>query len=929
MPNSSASGSLFLGSVVLTSALVVAGCAPDTPQSRAGVGKELAAKKDYKAAVVQFKSALQLDPGSAEIRLLLGRALLEAGDPIGAAVELKKSLDMKVPPEQVLPYLARALLVNGEEKRLTTSYGDVSLNDPKAAASLKASVATAWFAQGNPAKAKTAIAASLAAVPNYGPAVTLQARDLAELGKFNDAMALIESVLNADPSLVEAWALKGEVLLASRQDTAGAEESFRKALALDPAFIAAHLSIAAMKLGALDLAGAKAQAEQLRKVLPKHPQTTYVDAQIAFAGKEFGKAREMAQLLMRLAPNDVGILQMAGAIEGQLGSLVQAESFFNKALSIKPELALVRRNLARIYLRSGQSNRALSVLKPLLGPRSTDSEALSFAGQAHLANGDAREAEPFFRRAAAARPDDQSLRTQLALTKLSRGDVSSALAELQALSAGNTTDIYADQALVSLHLRRGALDQALAAAQAMVGKQGSSPAVYETLGLVQTTRKDLAAARAAYEQALKLDPALFSSTAALATIDMAEGKPQQARQRFEAVIKAAPNNPYAKQALAALLTRTAGPPEEIKALLLEAIKVAPTEASPRLQLIDLTLKRRQYKEALAAAQDAAAALPTDTRVLEAVGRAQMEAGNAEQSINTFRALIGLDPKSPLPYLRLADVYMATGRVSDAEVILKRSLDVQPGFAPTQAALLQLLVKANRPQEAIALARSIQATRPGEFSGYVLEAAFHLKLKAPDLAVAAYQRGLAKNPTNPELGVGYYRLLRDLDRRADSDRLASAWLKAHPDDTNFEYQVAVTHLSRNEPELAETRFKSVLERFPNHPLVLNNLAMLLVAQGKPGGLAYAQKAVDALPGRPALMDTLAMALLVENKVSEALVVQKRAVELAPSDDGLRLNLARIASKSGDKALARSELERLRSMGARFGMQAEVTKLLAAL
>ena len=114
MPNSSASGSLFLGSVVLTSALVVAGCAPDTPQSRAGVGKELAAKKDYKAAVVQFKSALQLDPSSAEIRLLLGRALLEAGDPIGAAVELKKSLDMKVPPEQVLPYLARALLVNGE-----------------------------------------------------------------------------------------------------------------------------------------------------------------------------------------------------------------------------------------------------------------------------------------------------------------------------------------------------------------------------------------------------------------------------------------------------------------------------------------------------------------------------------------------------------------------------------------------------------------------------------------------------------------------------------------------------------------------------------------------------------------------------------------------------------------------------------------------
>ena len=64
------------------------GCTPDTPQSRAAAGKELVQKKDYKAAVVQFKSALQLDPESAEGRFLLGKALLEGGDMAGAEIEL-------------------------------------------------------------------------------------------------------------------------------------------------------------------------------------------------------------------------------------------------------------------------------------------------------------------------------------------------------------------------------------------------------------------------------------------------------------------------------------------------------------------------------------------------------------------------------------------------------------------------------------------------------------------------------------------------------------------------------------------------------------------------------------------------------------------------------------------------------------------------
>jgi len=921
-------GSSLLGTVVLVSTLVIVGCAPDTPQSRAAAGKELLQKKEYKAAVVQFKSALQLDPESAEGRFLLGQALLEAGDPIGAVVELTRALKLKHPPDMVLPVLARALLVNGEDKKLTDLYGETTLEDKTAMAALKSRVATAWLGQRNPAKADAAIAAALASVPEYGPALTIRARRLGEQRRFDEALALIDQALARDPTLHEAWVLKGEVLLALRKDAKAAEEAFSKALSINPAFVPAHLSIIATRLAGSDLTGAKAQAERLRAVLPKHPQMMFVDAQLAFVSKDYTKSRELVQLLMRLSPEDLGILQLAGAVEGELGSLVLAETYFNKALNIDPGLGLARLNLGQLYLRLGQPNRVLATLKPLLASDTASGEAQALAGEAHLRLGNTQEAEASFKRAVAIRPDDQRAATLQALSHLSRNDATRAFAELSALSAqGSQT--YADRALLSAHLNRGDFNAALAAATTLVKKSPDDASAFEALGRVHVARKDYAAARAAFEQAKKLDPALTSITITLAGVDVLEGKPDVARQRLEDSIKADPRSAYPRQALAQLKLRNGAPVAEVAALLDEAIKLSPTDADLRLQRIDLSLQKRQFKEALSVAQDAVSAMPNDTRILDAVGRAQLEAGSVEQAVNTYRRLIGLDPKSVLPYVRLSDVYQSAGKLKEAEVILKRALDVQPDLPPAQAALLKLLFKSNQPKEALAYALKVQRDRPGSDSGYVLEAACHMNAKTPDAAVAALRKGLARNPASSGLALDLYKLLRQLKRNEETDRFAQTWLKAHPQDISFEYQTANTHILRGQPALAEPILQRVLARHPNHPLALNNLAFILAASGKPGAVAYAQRAVDAMPEQAAIVDTLAMALAAENRTKEALETQKRAVELAPKDNNLRLNLAKIAVQAGDKALARSELDKLQSLGARFDFQDEVSKLLKAL
>ena len=443
------------------------------------------------------------------------------------------------------------------------------------------------------------------------------------------------------------------------------------------------------------------------------------------------------------------------------------------------------------------------------------------------------------------------------------------------------------------------------------------------------SRKDYPAARAAFAQAARLDPAVFSAVGSLAAIDVLEKRPDEARKRLEDRIKSDPKSPYPRQALAELRRRSGAPMTEVAGLLDDAIKLAPTDVDPRLQRIELSLQSRQFKEALSVAQDAASAMPNDARVLEVLGRAQMEAGNVEQAVNTYRRLIGQDPKSVLPYMRLADVYEAAGKRKDAEVILKKALDVDPDLAAAQASLMRLLLKSSQPKDALAFALQVQKDRPASDSGYILEAGYYMNAKSPDAAVAAFRKGLAKSPASPGLGVGLYKLLRDLQRTDETDRFGQAWLKANPGDIAFEYQTANTRILRGELDVAEAILKRVLALYPNHPLALNNMAWILAVRGKPGAVDFAQRAVDAMPGHAAIVDTLAMALAAEKRAKEALETQKQAVAMAPKDNNLRLNLAKIALQAGDKELARNELNMLRHLGGRFELQGEVSKLLALL
>lgn len=919
--------SKLIGSVAtaLYAALVVSGCGGDSVQSLLASGQALSEKRDFKGAIIQYKTALQKDPQSGEARVLLGKALLDASDPVAATAELTRALDLKVDAAKVVPALARSYLLTGEYKKLTTQFGELQLEDKRALASLKSSVATAWAAQGDKAKTESALAAALVAQPDFPPALVLQARMEAGKGQYDRANSLVDEALKADGRLHEAWHLKGEILAHGKGDNAAAIKAFKAALDVEPSYIQSHMALIEERIKAQDLPGAKSQFESLRKVLPKHPQTIYIEAQLAFGAREFKKARDLSQALLRGAPSNSSILQLAGAVEEQLGSLILAETHFAKALQLNPRLLGARRSLSRIYLRLGQPQKALDTLQPLLNPDARDPDALALAGDAYLRLGNAQQAEIAFRQAVSLKPDNTRVRTALALTYIGRGDAQTAFSTLEGIANESRTDTFTDHVIVSARLRRREFDLALKAADLMVAKAPEKAAALELRGRVQTLRKDFVAARKDFEKALQVEASQFSAVVSLAELDLLEKKPEQARKRLEASLKADPKNYFARLALVTLLVKDGQRSDDVKALLSEGIQVSPMEPSIRVQMIEFLVSSRQFKEAIAVAQAAVTAFPGDLRVLDAVGRAQMEAGDVEQSIATFRRLVEADPKSPAAYLRLADIYKATNRPPAAENALRKALEIDPKALAAQEAFANLLLTTNRYPEVLNLARTMQQQRPRGVEGYALEANVYLRQQKFDSALAAYRRGLDVKGHDRDMARRYYLALHLSGRPVDAERFGTEWLRTNPNDLIFDYQMAVIAIQRKEFDQAEGRLQRIVTLQPEYAAAFNNLAWVLASRSKPGGAAFAQRAVDLAPNKPEFMDTLALALMVEKQPAKALELQKKVVELRPTEPAYRLSLARMAIEAGDKALARTELERLKALGASYPQQAEVAAL----
>ncbi len=917
-----------LSPTLLSLLVACSGGGDSTGAAQIASAKSLLDKKDNKAAVIELKNALQKNPKSAEARLLLGKTLLENGDPVTGLVELLKAQELQIADERVIPEIARAMLLVGDEAKLLTQYGTLALKDDAAAADLKASLATAYAIKADLPSAKKAIEDALRLKPGYAPALIVQARIAASEGDIDGALALLNQVLAAEPGQERAGTLKGEYLLQAKRDPDGALAAYRQVLEGRAGSVMARAAVANILFQQKKLPEARTEFELLKKTAPEHPETLLLQAQLAFLDGDLKATRELTERLLKVAPNNVRTLELAGAAELRGKNYLLAESHLSQAMKLAPNLLRPRVLLAQTYLRSGQAEKCLQVLQPVLDAKEADALSLSLAGEAYLQTGDNKRSEEAYKRALKAAPTNASVRASAAIAQLARGDNSgAAMTELETVAAGDAGP-RADLALISARLRQNDLAGAMKAIDAVEKKLPDQPLAYLLRGRVLLLKKDTAGARRSFETALAKDPAYFPAVASLGAMDLADDKPEAARQRFEAHLKAQPKSYQAKLALAELEARTGAPAATIAATLKEATKINPAEPTPHLMLINRLLASGDGKAALAAAQDASVVLPNNLEIQDALGMAQVAAGDSQRAISTFKKLNSLQPKNAAVLVHLADAYRASQDPAAAMTALKQALDLQPDLLAARAALIGMNLQNKKPDEALALAREQQKRNPKDAAGFRMEGEIEVVRRNWDAAATAFRTALQRERDGPT-AVKLHAALTAAGKTAEAERLAADWTKENPKDAAFLFYQGDIAMTRSDYTTAESHYRAVLQLQPNNALALNNMAWMLARQGKPGGVAMAEKANSLLPDRAPLLDTLALTLEVDKQLPKAIEAQTRAIKLEPGDPGLVLRLAKLYIKSGDKARAKAELEALAKLGDKFTGQAEVASLMKTL
>lgn len=112
---------------------------------------------------------------------------------------------------------------------------------------------------------------------------------------------------------------------------------------------------------------------------------------------------------------------------------------------------------------------------------------------------------------------------------------------------------------------------------------------------------------------------------------------------------------------------------------------------------------------------------------------------------------------------MAELAARVGRLTDSENLLRRALELAPGFTAARANLATVLYKQNRPAEALAELESIEREGAAHLGHHSLKAAALGRLGGHEEALALYRQILDTRPDEAKIWMSYGHILKTVGR----------------------------------------------------------------------------------------------------------------------------------------------------------------------
>lgn len=344
------------------------------------------AKKDFRRAILEFRTAVEAVPKDAEPHYQLGLAYLGVDNYRGAVGEFQRA---------------------------------VQLNPNHHKADLKlAELMTATRDQTMVQKAQEKIQGVLKQSPDDTEAMDALARTQLLLGEPGDAARVLGEALKESPSRVQSAVAMAQIRL-GQKDESGAEEVMRKLVVAAPQSADAALASGQLYVLLHRFDRAESEIRRALQLESKNARALMSLAALQIAGKRWADAEQTYKLVAALPEKR---FQSAHAIFlFQIGQRNRSLAEFEKLAKENPDDRDARSNLLKAYVAMKKTAQARSVLTAALKRNSKDIDAQLQISELDIRSGDATAAEARLKTVLSSTPDSAEAHLALARVYRARG----------------------------------------------------------------------------------------------------------------------------------------------------------------------------------------------------------------------------------------------------------------------------------------------------------------------------------------------------------------------------------------------------------------------------------------------------------------------------------------------------------------------------
>ena len=867
---------LRLNAIVLLVLISMTGCgaSPQVEKARyLAAGDKFFAKKEFKAAIIEYGKALRVDANDKKVYVKLAEVYSAAGD-----------------LEQSLSFLKKANAIDPRDVdirlKIAEDYGLMRKKD----------------------NGLSELHSILHKDPGNAGAAILLSEFATTPGEIDESISRLNG-LKPGPSEVVPVELALGSLYARKGDEEKAEDYFHRAIKVNPNFPSSYIALGDLELRRKDYKEAEKQYLAAASLTPEDSPVHLKLADFYLFRKNTAKAEDVLKGTLKKFPGFPPALHRLAAIALEDGAFAECEKYLKILLGDNPSDLNAKTIHARMLLAENHPGQAAAELEQVVNAAQGAAIPRYFLGLAYMREGQPFRAKPVLQKAVELAPELTPSVLLLADADVRTGDFSAAVDMLNRVLEKEPANLEAYLLLSQAAKTSDDVRKAIPRLEKGLQYFKENSKLELALGGLYIENKDTAKAQSILKAVLAQEPDSMNAHLEMGDCFFRQDKYAQAEQEYKKAVAESPGSTVAQLKLAQFYL-TDNKTALAKKILLDAAASSSGFVPANFLLAKIAYVEKDFDGAAKLLDEILAKKPDYVDALLLRGQVNLVRKKTTKALADFHKALKINPASEGALELMGLAYLKKEDITNARSSLRQLLTLDPKLYGHRAELAELDIRSGDFQAAIDNLQVLVDHGVKEPGLQLLLGAAYLGNKEPVEAQAAIDKYIKENPQDGRGMYLYGLILKTRGKQAEAEGYFEKALRASPPVKEAMDELIAVCIAEKKLDSA---LKHVTDQIGANPkdaqayLLLGQVRM--VRKEKSQAEAAWQKAITIDPGLIQARMDLAQLYAGNNEFDKAVTELNEILGKAPRNLGALMLSGILYQGRGDIEKARKAYEAL--------------------